>query len=282
MPTLKEIGTRITAIKSVKMTTEAMKMIAQAKVTKAEQRLKETRLFAANIEQAFKAATEEEPIEAPDASHQCIVLGTDQGLCGSINSGLGRHIVKKFENDGDCDNKATLFAFGNRALNSVQSNLEQRMDGGIYGYQKSLTFRQCLMIADEFMKEVPSQRTFVFNRIINMAQFEIIEAKIPGRYALERSFAEEGEIEIEGANEVMDDFYDFHFAVNFWHLLSEVEASELSSRVMAMTNSTTAAGEMETELSLIYSKLRQEQITTEIIEISTGAVCTLKNNRKED
>jgi ATP synthase F1 gamma subunit len=75
----------------------------------------------------------------------------------------------------------------------------------------------------------------------------------------------------------LEDFYDFHYACSLWRILSEVEASELSSRSMAMANSTKAAGEMVDELSLQYSKMRQDIATTEVIEISTGATQTLKN-----
>jgi len=277
MPTLKEIGARITAVTAIKMTTEAMKMIAQAKVTKAEQRLKEVRAFSENIENVFKAVAAPPSTEENSAlKTQVLGMGTDQGLCGSINSGLARHTANLFEADYTENDDVELFAFGNRYISSVGARLP--VAAGISGYQKSLTFRETLFLCDELLTTVPDERRILFNRMVSMAAYVVDEIKLPNREALDQ--IEEGVYELEGVNEVLEDFYDFHFAVAMWRVLAEVETSELSSRSMAMTNSTTAATEMEAELKLIYSKLRQDMITTEIIEISVGATQTLKNKEQ--
>jgi len=276
MPTLKEIGARITAVTAIKMTTEAMKMIAQAKVTKAEQRLKEVRAFSENIESVFQTVAAPRSEESTEAlKTQVLGMGTDQGLCGSINSGLARHTQNLVDADYTEKDDVEIFAFGNRYISSVGARLP--ITAGISGYQKALTFRENLMLCDELLTTIPDERRILFNRMVSMASYVVDEIKLPNRASLDN--IEEGVYEVEGVNEVLEDFYDFHFAVAMWRVLSEVETSELSSRSMAMTNSTTAATDMEGELKLIYSKLRQDMITTEIIEISVGATQTLKNKQ---
>lgn len=280
MPTLKEIASRIKAVSSIKDTTEAMKMIAQAKVAKAEARLHFTRSFSREIESVFNDLTavpeEAEAVDVAEGTSQLVAMGTDQGLCGSINSGMGRAVTTKLTS---LPENTTLYALGTRCASNVQSKFGSKMDGAIFGSQKHLSFRQSLAMADIFLNEpIPTTRTILYNRMLTMATFEVAEVQLKDRSALEKF--EEGVYEVEGGTEVLEDFYDYHFAVMMWRLYSEVETSELSSRAMAMTNSTTAASEMESELKLVYSKLRQEQITTEIIEISTGATQTLKANAK--
>jgi F-type H+-transporting ATPase subunit gamma len=281
---LKEIGARINAVTAIKMTTEAMKMIAQAKVTKAEARLKHCRLFSANIEAAFKAATSAGTVEEQAISRvQYVPMGTDQGLCGSINSGMGRHIVPNIENSLKEGKTVDIFPFGNRLISNIQSKVgHDEMVKGISGYQKALSFRQCLMMSDDILSQEnqPDNRVIDFNRMVNMASYVVDTVEVPSRAALEQ--VEMGVYEVEGGNEVLDDFYEFYFSTMMWRVLSEVETSELSSRSMAMSNSTSAAEDMRAELQLTYSKIRQEIITTEIIEISTGATQTLKNKNKED
>lgn len=279
MPTLKEIATRIKAVSSIKDTTEAMKMIAQARVAKAEVRLHYTRSFTKELEASFGAITAEGVSEAPENPHtQLVTMGTDQGLCGSINSGMARAVVAKV-NDFEPGTSFDIFAFGNRTMTNLQSKMEEKMVGAIFGSQKVMSFKQVLATSEHLLSFPATEKTIMYNKMLSMAAFVVDEIALPPRESLE--LAEEGSFDIEGPNEVMEDLYDYHFAVLMWRLHSEVETSELSSRSMAMTNSTTAAAEMEADLTLTYAKLRQEQITTEIIEISTGATQTIKANKKE-
>lgn len=278
MPTLKEIASRIKAVSAIKDTTEAMKMIAQARVAKAEQRLNYCRTFSADIEKAFKLACAAGPADAEaDPRTQILALGTDQGLCGSINSGMARAVqsrITAFPKDA----KYTIFPFGNRLISNLQAKMENKLSGAVFGSQKTMTFRQALAVTDILLQDIPTTRTILYNKRLNAASFVVDEISLPNRHGLDK--AEEGVYDIEGGNEVLSDFYDYHQAVLNWRLFSEVETSELSSRAMAMTNSTSAAADMQFTLKLVYSKLRQEQITTEIIEISTGATQTLKANAK--
>jgi F-type H+-transporting ATPase subunit gamma len=277
MPTLKEIGARIKAVAAIKDTTEAMKMIAQAKVAKAEARLVVCRSFSRGIEDSFNDISEE--VESDNHTVQFHVLGTDQGLCGSINSGMGRYVNAEVDKMGD--QAFTIFPQGNRLISNLNSKYSTLFDGAFFNSQKSLTFRQCLAMADITLATGDfGSRRMLYNKMINMASYAVEEKVIPARAGLANT--EAGPYEVEGGTEVLEDYYDFHYACSLWRLLSEVETSELSSRSMAMTNSTTAAADMEAELSLLYSKQRQEESTTEIIEISTGATQTLKANKKED
>jgi F-type H+-transporting ATPase subunit gamma len=279
MPTLKEIAARISAVNSIKETTEAMKMIAQARVAKAEVRLAFTRTFSKDIEASFSALADwAEP--AADDTLQILAMGTDQGLCGSINSGMARAVKARTEALDESGTEYTLYPVGNRVVTNLTSKMPSKLTGALFGSQKFMTFRQCLATSERLLQLEPTKRQILYNEMINLAAFKVEEVNVPNRASLAN--AEEGPYEIEGVNEVLDDFYDYHFAVLMWRLHSEVETSELTSRAMAMTNSTTAAEEMSAELSLIYSKMRQEQITTEIIEISTGATQTLKANAKKD
>jgi len=280
MPTLKEIAARIKAVSSIKDTTEAMKMIAQARVAKAEARLNYCRLFSADLEKSFKLTTAAGPSEAQteNVKTQILAFGTDQGLCGSINSGMARAVQARISNYKDAKNW-NIFPFGNRLISNLQAKMENKLAGAVFGSQKIMTFRQALAVTDLLLQDVPTTRTILYNKRLNAAQFVVDEITMGDRSSLDH--AELGVYDIEGGNEVLADWYDYHFAVMNWRIFSEVETSELSSRAMAMSNSTTAAEDMKSSLKLTYSKLRQEQITTEIIEISTGATQTIKSQKKD-
>jgi F-type H+-transporting ATPase subunit gamma len=253
-----------------------MKMIAQAKVAKAEARLVITRAFARDIESTFTSmTTADESTEAVTDNNTTLLLpfGTDQGLCGSINSGLGRYVNTTAK---EIEGEFSLYPTGARTISNLATNFEAKYLGAMFASQKSLTFQQCLQMADIHLSLGEfSTRRLIYNKIVSMSAYEVDEKVIGPRDALEQ--AEFGAYEVEGGAEVLEDFYDFHYACSLWRILSEVEASELSSRSMAMANSTKAAGEMVDELSLQYSKMRQDIATTEVIEISTGATQTLKN-----
>jgi len=281
MPTLKEIAARIKAVSSIKDTTEAMKMIAQARVAKAEARLNYCRLFSSDLEKSFRLTTAAGPAEAQteNVKTQILAFGTDQGLCGSINSGMARAVQARISNYPKDAKNWSIFPFGNRLISNLQAKMEHKLAGGVFASQKIMTFRQALAVTDILLQDIPTTRTILYNKRLNAAQFVVDELTLGDRSSLDQ--AELGIYDIEGGNEVLSDWYDYHFAILNWRIFSEVETSELSSRAMAMSNSTTAAEDMKSTLKLTYSKLRQEQITTEIIEISTGATQTIKSQKKD-
>ncbi len=186
MPTLKEIAARIKAVSSIKDTTEAMKMIAQARVAKAEARLNYCRLFSSDLEKSFRLTTAAGPAEAQteNVKTQILAFGTDQGLCGSINSGsffsiwcclsawlvfhvimcpgMARAVQARISNYPKDAKNWSIFPFGNRLISNLQAKMEHKLAGAVFASQKIMTFRQALAVTDILLQDIPTTRTILY------------------------------------------------------------------------------------------------------------------------
>jgi len=270
----KTLRNRMKVVNTIQKITKAMKVVSAAKLNGLQRNLNTVREFAAPLTNVWKPES-----QGPFATRGILLLTSDRGLCGSLNSGLGRK-TKAMLLESNVQKKSNppyaVVPLGTKGKNTLERHYGKYFLWALsdYGKLKALPFRQISILADKILKENLDEMTFLYNRFKNLMSVEQKEEKIPGAKI---SIANAGPlkskftIESGGYRDVLQDLYEFRFAVRLWHMFSENMTSEMSSRMNAMSNSSKAAAEMLTALTLQYNRTRQAKITTELIEIVSGA-----------
>ena len=285
MASLREIRRRIKSIGSTSQITRAMQMVAASKMRKAQQITVTTRPFGQLLYRMQRYATR----HATDFSHPLmevrevrkravILVGTDKGLCGSLNANL-------FRAASQFDPATTVYiAVGKRAAQFVART--HRQLAAEFTCTDSPRFAEARPIAafarDLFLKGEVDQVQVLFTRFINtMNQQPIVGEYLPiGEIKALTLAGVDAEAELPGgAAEVLFEPspeailpYLFRGSLNIYmyRVMLEAKASEQSARMVAMTNATDSATTLIKDLTLEYNKLRQGNITKELLEIAGG------------
>jgi F-type H+-transporting ATPase subunit gamma len=285
MPSLRDIRRRIKSVGSTAKITRAMQMVAASKMRKAQQATLSTRPFGQLLYRIQRHAT----THARDFTHPLlevrevrkravILVGTDKGLCGSLNANL-------FHLASQIDPATTVFiTAGKRAAQFVART--RRQLAAEFSFTDSPRFAEARPIAsfarDLFLKREVDQVQIIATRFINtMSQQacvveylpvgEIKGLKIPGAESEEALTAGTTEVLFEPSPEAVLSYLLGHYLnIVVYRALLEAKASEQSARMVAMTNATDNATDLIKELTLEYNKLRQGTITKELLEIAGG------------
>jgi F-type H+-transporting ATPase subunit gamma len=254
-----------------------MKMVSAAKLNGLQRNLSVVRDFAAPITEAWKVT----PVAGTTFATRALCLITsDRGLCGSMNSALNRQ-AKRVLLEANIQKKSsppyTLIPLGNKGKNGLDRAYGRFFSWHLneYGKLKTLQFRAVAIIADRLISDNHDEYTFLYNRFKNLISSEQKEEKMySAKLATENSTALQSKFDIEsgGYRDVLRDLAEFRFAVRLWQMFNENMTTEMSSRMNAMQNSSKAAAEMLNALTMQYNRTRQAKITTELIEIVSGAV----------
>ena len=285
MPSLRDIRRRIKSIGSTSQITRAMQMVAASKMRKAQEATLNTRPFAQLLYRFQRHAT----LHARDFAHPLmevrevrkravILVGTDKGLCGSLNANLFR-LASQFD-----PANTVYIAVGKRAAQFVARS--RRQLAAEFTCTDSPRFAEARPIAnfarDLFLKREVDEVHVVTTRFINtmnqqavavecLPVGEIKSLKIPGSESEADLAADTSEILFEPDPETILSFLFGHYLnILVFRVLLEAKASEQSARRVAMTNATDSATELIRDLTLEYNKLRQGNITRELLEIAGG------------
>ena len=283
MPSLREIRRRIRSIGSTSQITRAMQMVAASKMRKAQEATLTTRAFGQLLYRIQRHAT----THAEDFVHPLmavrevrkravILVGTDKGLCGSMNTNLFR-AAAQFDPDS-----TVYIAVGKRAAQFIART--RRQLAAEFTITDSPRFAEARPIAafarDLFLKREVDQVQVVATRFINtMSQqpvsvefLPIGQVKALSDAGLDASSADEGgDVIFEPSPEAVLSYLISHYLNIFiYRVLLEAKASEQSARMVAMTSATDNATALIKDLNLEYNKLRQGTITKELLEIAGG------------
>jgi len=283
MLSLNDIRRRIKSVGAATQITRAMQMVAASKMRKAQQAALATRPFGELLYHIQRSAT----THAGDFSHPLmavrkirkrgvILVGTDKGLCGSLNTNLFR-AASQFD-----PAKTVYIAVGKRAARFVARSGRQL--AAEFSFTDSPQFAEARPIAtlarDMYLKgEVDQVQIVVTHFISTIAQQptvleflpigEIKGLKIPGA-KLEVDL-DTKEILFEPSPQAVLSYFFGHYLNIFVYLvLLEAKASEQSARMVAMTNATDNATALIKQLTLAYNKMRQDNITKELLDIAAG------------
>jgi F-type H+-transporting ATPase subunit gamma len=288
MPNLKDIRNRIQSTKNTQQITRAMKMVSAAKLRRAQHNIQNLRPFATNILSMIADIAVTKRISHPllatnEAPRRVllVVLTSDRGLAGGFNNNINRYAQKYHqENKGRFEQLDFIF-IGRKGADFFRSRGTTGVDT-ILNLAREVSFTLAQTVADRLMKDFTSGGYdaihLIYNEFKSAISQEVINERLLPVDISSARLGEDGrstfanDLIFEPAPEVIiDDLLRRHFAVQIYRAMCESVASEHGARMAAMENATKNAGEMIRMMTLTYNKLRQASITTELIEITSGA-----------
>lgn len=290
MPNLKDLKTRINSVKSTQKITSAMKMVAAAKLRRAQEAAESGRPYAARMSAviASLAAKSDRSSASPllvgradDKTHLLVIMSADKGLCGGFNGSITRSARKLIAEKQASGHKVLVYVVGRKAGDALGSEILDKIFSRIEGVQGShLTFGTASEIGqkiiDGFEAETFDSVSLVYNRFVNaITQTVTHTSLIPAEVDATDETVADGltasyEYEPDEA-EILSALLPRNLATQIFSALLESSAAELAARMTAMDNATRNAGDMIDRLTLVYNRTRQANITKELIEIISGA-----------
>ncbi|XP_057517301.1 ATP synthase subunit gamma, mitochondrial [Amaranthus tricolor] len=271
------VRNRMKSVKNIQKITKAMKMVAASKLRQIQTKTENSR----GLWQPFTALLGDTP-NVDVKKNVVIAISSDKGLCGGINSTSVKisRAVRKI-NDGP-DKETKYVILGEKAKVQLIRDSRNDIDLCITELQKNpLNYTQVAALADDILKNVQFDALrIVFNKFHSVVSFVPTVSTILSPEIVERESEAGGTLdeldsyEIEGGeskSEILQNLTEFQFSCVLFNAVLENACSEQGARMSAMDSSSRNAGDMLDRLTLTYNRTRQASITTELIEIISGA-----------
>jgi F-type H+-transporting ATPase subunit gamma len=290
MASLKALKGRIASVKSTQKITKAMKMVAAAKLRRAQQAAEAGRPYAERMESVMASLAAKVAIspQSPkllagtgsDQTHLLVVATSDRGLAGAFNSNIVRAARKKAD-DLTREGKQVLFYLVGRKGRAVIQRLYPRqiIHQHDTSAMKFASFADAQAIANDLIERYQTDGIDVVHLFYARFQSALVQEPV-GQQIIPVTIPQGGSatagasaaIEYEpDEEEILASLLPRNVAVQIFRALLENAASEQGSRMTAMDNATRNAGDMIQRLSIAYNRQRQAAITTELVEIISGA-----------
>jgi len=288
MPSLDDLKKRITSVKSTQKITKAMKMVAAAKLRKAQENAEKGRPYSEKMNNIIlnlsSSITDKE--NAPkllagtgnEKVHLCVVLTADRGLCGGFNTNIvkkAKFFFEKIKIEGKSLKIITVGSKGHDQLKRVYGNqiiekisfkdskAANYLDAEIVGKRIIQLFEKnefdiCTIFYNQFknvITQIPQEQ-----QIIPLKSVEVKKNSVEDNYEFEPE-----------EDEILSNLLPKNISTQIFKAMLENSASEQGSRMSAMDNATRNAGELVEKLTINYNRSRQAAITKELIEIISGA-----------
>ena len=282
MATLREIRRRITSIQSTQQITKAMKMVAAAKLRRAQENIVATRPYARKLAGLMGHIITRMENPEQDLLRQrevkkvlLVVVTADRGLCGAFNSNLIRQAVKTVQSYQDVD--VELFPVGRKGYEFFS-----RRNYSIYGKRinlfNQLNFNNAVEIVGELVACFESGQfdriEVIYNEFKSAIQQNVVTEQIlpfvPDQEMLDNKSGVDFIYE-PGKAEILGSLIPRHLDIQMWKIMLESNAAEQGARMTAMESATDNADDLIAYLTLHYNRARQAAITKEISEIVGGA-----------
>ncbi|HCP18099.1 MAG TPA: F0F1 ATP synthase subunit gamma [Alphaproteobacteria bacterium] len=291
MANLKDLKNRIKSVKSTQKITSAMKMVAAAKLRRAQENAEASRPYSTRMSAIINSlASKASPETAPallagtgqDNRVLLIVVSADRGLCGGFNGSIiraTRRQVEMLKTDGKT---VDLLMVGRKAKDALQREFADIIVDTKEGVQgTSVSFADIDTISDAIIDRLENGQLdrcqIIFNRFVSAISQEVnVDTLIPVTIDEEAEAGAENEgkapyeYEPDEAS-VLADLLPRNLSTQIYAAILESSASELAARMTAMDNATRNAGDLIDRLTMVYNRTRQAAITTELIEIISGA-----------
>ena len=289
MPSLKDLKIRINTVKSTQKITSAMKMVASAKLKKAQEKAESGRPYATKMSSIVSTlASKVNNGSGPkllfgnnsDKNILLVAISADRGLCGGFNNNISKEVrrrVKELENDGKI---VKLILVGRKVGSVLKREMGDRIIGSFTGIQgDNLTFTKVspvsLQILSLFEENNVDKVEMLYNRFQSVISQVVTKKQlIPADVSDEKIEGEDQQTTYEYEPEeeiILNDLLPRNLSTQIYSALLESSAGELAARMTAMDNATRNAGELIDRLTLEYNRTRQAFITKELIEIISGA-----------
>ena len=290
MASLKDLKTRINSVKSTQKITAAMKMVAAAKLRRAQDAAESGRPYSTRMRQVIgNLASKADVASAPqllvgngkDQTHLLVVMSADRGLCGGFNGTVTRQTRAEVARLRAANKTVKLLMVGRKSADALRREFGDLYLDQYEGLQgTSVSYSDAAKIADTIRTGFEAGEfdvcTLIFNKFKNAITQEItLTQLIPAE--VDNSDAADGdaatvsyEYEPE-EDELLASLLPRNLSTQMYGALLESSAAELAARMTAMDNATRNAGELIDRLTLVYNRTRQANITSELIEIISGA-----------
>jgi F-type H+-transporting ATPase subunit gamma len=288
VPSLRDIRTRIGSVKSTRQITKAMKMVAAAKLRRAQDAILKTRPYAKLLDQALvriaaRAASEEvvaHPLLAPrgeSRAAELVTITSDRGLAGGFNSNVVRRAQRFMTENQDRYPSIEVSTVGRKARDFFRArHIPTRKD--YTGIHANLRYGKAEEIALELSQRWLAGEVdavfLVYNEFASaISQKPVVVQLLPIETPAQDAATAAGfDFKYEPSREaLLADLLPRHIAMQVWRALLESAASEHGARMTAMESATKNAEEMIAALTLQYNRARQAYVTKELMEIVSGA-----------
>ena len=296
----KNIKDRISSIKSTQKITRAMKMVAAAKVKKCENAVKASRPFTKEMYEMFQRLIstiktypdDKEPAEKSVNNWKILlekravknigilVISSDKGLAGAYNANIVRYTIKEIKKCNEEGIGVKLFIIGQKGLNALkreQKNtkfkIEKTYPAFVEGGSSALGSIAAEDMSNLFVAREIDEMKIITTRFRNMMSYSVEEwALLPMEETTEKYEKYSVEMEFEpNLPTILTNIVPYYVANIIYQALLEAAASELASRMTAMSSACKNADDMIQSLTVEYNKARQAAITQEITEVVSGA-----------
>ena len=292
MPNLNDLKKRIASVKSTQKITKAMKMVAAAKLRKAQEAAEQSRPYSDNmknlmdsISRGFISTDNSRNLltgNDEDKTYLLVLFTSERGLCGGFNSQISKALREKVIELQKRDKVVKIICVGKKgydivkrqygniivdtvdlsAIKSIQYNDAKNISDKIIKMYFDAEFDKCLIFYNKFksvISQIPTEQ-------------QVVPAEIGEQKNEEDAIEDNNFFEFEpNEKEILEELLPLNFAVQIFKALLESSASEQGSRMSAMDNASRNASDMIDSLTLFYNRSRQAVITKELIEIISGA-----------
>ena len=280
MANLKSLQERIKSVSSIQQVTKAMKMVAAAKVKKAQDKMEISRPYSKNTQDMIcrilpQVSNDNIALVSKRkvSKTALIIITSDRGFAGSFNSSVIRLAEKEIEKLGK--DKVQLFCLGKKS-SEYFSKRNHNVVQSFYDFWKDMTFDTASDIAETFIAAFKNHEVdevnVIYNRFKTLASQDLKMEKVLPIDFTENYNPKDYNYDYEPNKEsIVKSLLPKHLKVQMWQQMLESYSSEEAARMIAMDNATENAKEIIKELKLEFNKARQAAITTEMLEIVGGA-----------
>ena len=290
MPSLKDLRNRITSVKSTQKITKAMKMVAAAKLRKAQENAEKGRAYSekmnniiGNLKQSIADVSSAPKLLAGNDKsevHLCIVITADRGLCGGFNTNIVKKAREYFNQIIDDNKKLKIITVGSKGDDQIKRNFKDYIVEKIsYKNIKNISLNEASELTSKIITMFENNEfdvcTIFYNKFKSVISQEPQAQQIIPVENLDadvESSEDEDQYEFEpDENEILEYLLPQNITTQLYKAFLENAASEQGSRMSAMDNATRNAGDLIDKLTINYNRSRQAVITSELIEIISGA-----------
>ena len=289
MPSLDDLKKRITSVKSTQKITKAMKMVAAAKLKRAQESAEKGRPFSEKMNNIIlnlsNSISDKDNASkflvgtGKDSTYLCVVITADRGLCGGFNTNICRKARNHFDKILKENKSLKIFTVGSKGYDQLKRIYGKYIVEKVNfkGFKK-ITYKEAENVGKIVIKLFNESQFDVCKIFYN--KFKNVITQIPQEQQLIPI-----ESQKKGEEKISDNFYEFepeenetlndllprNISTQIFKAFLENAASEQGSRMTAMDNATRNAGDLVDKLTITYNRSRQAAITKELIEIISGA-----------
>ena len=289
MPSLDDLKKRISSVKSTQKITKAMKMVAAAKLRRAQESAEKGRPFSEKMNNIIlnlsSSISDKENASkflvgtGKDNIHLCVVITADRGLCGGFNTNICKKAKNDFEKIIKQGKTLKIFTVGSKGYDQLKRTYGSYIIENLNfkGFKK-ITYKDAEEIGKKIIKLFNENQFDVCKIYYN--KFKNVITQIPQAQQIipVEKIKQEEEKKLENfyefepeENEILNDLLPRNISTQIFKAILENAASEQGSRMTAMDNATRNAGDLVEKLTVTYNRSRQAAITKELIEIISGA-----------